>query len=561
MPSLINKQTTLDLNGPILSFTTQPSSISVCTSGIATFVGVATATFPLQNPPNPATPTGSISYRWYWDGYGQLSDGNLNGATVVGSATTTLTLSGISSTVLFNNSKFFLRADYIPSAYVVSGSDVTAGTARSTGNATNDPKDSDIAILNVYPNIIIASQTSPSISTVAPQIPATFSVLGSTTDISQGEVFYQWQVNGVDLFDGKSVSPLSNVIFDIDGAKSPELKITSYAISQYSIRCKITHPTSCNSPVYSNTSILDIVSPRPIIGIEAYQDTSTVATIGEFNLNNGDYVITSSLLDSDTICLYSKEKDINVEVTMYGAKGTDVPSSQTTGGEGGYSKIRFTMKKNDEYIIKGIQSKSSLFLYRKAQLIACIGGGGSAGSNGNGGRGGGVSISGESGKGRGGGFGAICILPGQMTGNGIFGSSSSTQSIYTEDFISTGNRGGRTISCTKGVYWRQQGKTACQDLGSVKYRLSDGQEVSNSAIITRGFKSGYNINQTAGKEENKINEVISGRGGNGATGGFGGVSGAGGGGGSGYTDTSVSVEESTLGGSNLSDTKFIIKVV
>ena len=185
----------------------------------------------------------------------------------------------------------------------------------------------------------------------------------------------------------------------------------------------------------------------------------------------------------------------------------------------------------------------------------------SAGSNGNGGRGGGVSISGESGKGRGGGFGALCILPGQMTGNGIFGSSSSTQSIYTEDFIATGNSGGRTISCTKGVYWRQQGKTACQDLGSVKYRLSDGQEVSNSAIITRGFKSGYNINQTAGKEENKINEVISGRGGNGATGGFGGVSGAGGGGGSGYTDTSVSVQESTLGGSNLSDTKFIIKVV
>ena len=53
MPSFINKQTTLDLNGPVLSFVQHPEPASSCTSGIATFVGLATATFPTQDPANP----------------------------------------------------------------------------------------------------------------------------------------------------------------------------------------------------------------------------------------------------------------------------------------------------------------------------------------------------------------------------------------------------------------------------------------------------------------------------------------------------------------------------
>ena len=67
--------TTFSLNGPVLSFTAQPSSKLVCNSGIATFIGIATATFPSQSPPNPAVGLGSISYRWYKVGVGALSDG------------------------------------------------------------------------------------------------------------------------------------------------------------------------------------------------------------------------------------------------------------------------------------------------------------------------------------------------------------------------------------------------------------------------------------------------------------------------------------------------------
>jgi glycosyltransferase involved in cell wall biosynthesis len=69
---MLNRQTTLDLNGPILSIATNPLSVSVgCTnSGIATFVGLATASFPTQTPSNSATPTGSVSYQWYLESYG-----------------------------------------------------------------------------------------------------------------------------------------------------------------------------------------------------------------------------------------------------------------------------------------------------------------------------------------------------------------------------------------------------------------------------------------------------------------------------------------------------------
>ena len=65
--------------------------------------------------------------------------------------------------------------------------------------------------------------------------------------------------------------------------------------------------------------------------------------------------------------------------------------------------------------------------------------------------------------------------------------------------------GGRTISCTKGVYWRQQGYGACDDVGTTgnegrQFRLSDGTVVTNSTdSIQRGFKAGYNIMQTAAR--------------------------------------------------------------
>lgn len=819
MPSFINNQTNLDLNGPILTFTTQPSSTSVCGSGSVTFTGIATATFPTQSPPNLATGTGYISYNWYLDGYGQLSDGDLNGITVAGSTTTSLTLSNIPSNSTLNNSKFFLRADYIASAYSVPGSDVTLDTIRTTGNAVNDPKDSDFATLTVYPNISVTK--NPSDVIVARESAAVFSVEATTTDNSQSNISYQWQINEVDLNDGTitdlsfltnpdtlitltdsdgitttidfdSISSYSNFVpgktytlvsnknittkitaagggggtetgrgtpggkgglssgtftfvayqeyklivgggakgstpgfggggsgsvggaggvtgagggytglflssvaqsnsiliaggggggandpavggdggglegsaasnaftrgggggtqsqagtggagggsalqggsgaggggggyfggaagnlyagccadgaggggsgylhpvlitggtsvtgggssaetngtfkieyisssfpttasLEVSGSKTPTLNISSTIISGFSVRCKVTHPTACNSPVYSNTASFNVISPlnRAVIEVEAYQPNSSTATLKEFDITSLDYTITSDVINSDTICLYAKERDLNVELELFAAKGEDSDYTSPTkepGGEGGYSKIRFIMKKNEEYIIKGILTKTSIYLYRKSQLIACVGQGGKGGRYGAGGRGGGVGVSGENGFGRSSGSGGVLIGSGQLTGNGIFGSSSTATSIYSEDLKQTGTLGGRTISCTKGVYWRGLGKTACEDLGTIKFRLTDGTEVLNSALISRGFKDGYNINQTAGGNDGSEG----GKGGNGATGGNGGTSG-GGGGGSGYTDTSITVVDTRLGGNNKQETKVVIRL-
>ena len=97
--------TTLDLNGPILSYsgagTTQPVGLTTASSTI-NLVGIATAL--------PAG-TGDIAYQWYEVGYGPIS----SGSSITGTATTTLTLNELN----YNDSgrEFYLEASYTPSAY------------------------------------------------------------------------------------------------------------------------------------------------------------------------------------------------------------------------------------------------------------------------------------------------------------------------------------------------------------------------------------------------------------------------------------------------------------
>lgn len=243
---------------------------------------------------------------------------------------------------------------------------------------------------------------------------------------------------------------------------------------------------------------------------------------------------------------------------MYGGKGIgfDDPggtnavensrwSSGFEGGEGGYSKIRFTMKKDDEYILTGLFSGvNAPFLYRKGTLIAAVGEGGWGGHYGRGGAGGGVKTSGEDGQGRGAGLGGVRYLPGNLPSDkGTFGTRTSLEPVTPDDKAS-GNDGGKTIPCARGVYWRDQGKSPCEDLGTIKFRIPDGTEISNTASISRGYKSGYNIIQTGGSRGSSDG----GNGGNGVTGGSAGSS-SGGGGGSGYTDGSVTEVFTQDGGS------------
>ena len=475
------KQTTLDLNGPFISFTTNPENVTVNNAGIATFVGIATATFPTQTPANPAASTGSISYQWYDSNVGRLS----NSTNITGAGTSTLTLSNLISPT-DHNRQVYVEANYVPSAYQ-SSSPVTAGTARSTGNAINQSITSRTAQVSVRPQISIATQ--PIGSVVVENTNTTISVVASSTDPSQGTFLYQWSLNGVELTDSSTVS----------GSRTPNLTI-SRPIGIYTLQVKISNLFASNTPIFSDNVNIEFVSPRRLINLEIYDTTSSTATLSSQDLLNGELTLLGQNQTSATslISLYAPEININVEMDIYSGSGIG-------GSQGGYSRIRFVMIKNEEYTIAGLDSFNNCpFIYRKGTLIAVCGKAGDSSSNGNGGTGGGINVAGTQGFGRGGGAGGALIAPGTLPPNGIFGSTSSLTPI-SPDTKATGQVGGRALPCPKGNYWLSKGKSPCSDVGTSKIFLPNGTVVTNSASITRGFKSGYDIRQTSGQGQNGRN--------------------------------------------------------
>lgn len=350
--------------------------------------------------------------------------------------------------------------------------------------------------------------------------------------------------NGTAKYTNNFTSPTRSTLskersFSVSGSRTNTVTITPNTSGYNSVDVVFSNPSA--TTLTSNSVDLFTVEPRSIINIESYNNTST-AILNSIDLDKTNLTISSQDYDSDTICFYAAEKDIDIELDLYGAKGND--NSGFVGGEGGYSKVRLTMKRNEEYVLKGIKSNSALYLYRGANLISVVGQGGNAGPGGNGGTGGGVNVAGSNGSGTNAGRGGNLIASGSLQTNGVFGGTSNPSLVYPEDGANTGRFPGRTLSCSKGVYWRNQGRSACESLGRTQFRISNGTIVTNSASITRGFKDGYSINQTAGRGLSGLGA----NGGNGATGGEGGDRG-GGGGGSGYTDGSISILSTQLGGS------------
>ena len=354
----------------------------------------------------------------------------------------------------------------------------------------------------------------------------------------------------------------------VSGSTTNTLTLTSDQVGIQTVSCSVVSSEATNSPLISTTAnfVVRSVADEYFVNIEGINNTDT-ANLARVDLFNGDYEFTTSTGDPTQnafireYSFYSPDRDLNVEMDLYGAKGADAGSR--SGGEGGFSRIRFTMERNVEYVLAGlIEAVNAPFLYRKATLIACVGGGGDAvsiegagfGAGQPGGFGGGVNVGGNNGSGSGGGSAGLLIEEGTLPSNGIYGSATSLTAI-SPDINETDRKPGRTIPCTRGVYWRDQGKAPCDDLGTIKFRNSDGTEVSNTAEITRGYKAGYNIIQTKGAGE------VGNDGGAGATGGGGGTNSGSGGGGSGYTDGSVTVVSTQLGGSEFTTAKVILRIV
>ena len=389
---------------------------------------------------------------------------------------------------------------------------------------------------------------------------------GSRYDSAKATLVSQWTAQGsgyVNIkytgYTNKEVTTVTNTI--LSGTTSNTLTVSCDTVGVQTCQCKITSATASNSPIWTDVTnfVTTDVASEYNVNIESI-GVGITATLSSINLSNGDYEfnVTNTSVASGGITkyysLYSPDKDIDVEMDLYGGQGDDKGSY--TGGEGGYSRIRFTMVQNTEYVIVGLSSDlNAPFLYRKGELMACVGQGGDAGTSGDGGNGGGVSNEGQDGGGREAGTGGVGIAAGTLGANGTFGSQYSASTVYIGDSQATGQDGGRTIRCTKGVYWGQQGIGACSDMvGTNVFRLPDGTPVTNTALITRGFKAGYNIIETAGAKD-----ANGGIGGNGGTGGNGGSQG-GGGGGSGYNDGSITIVDTQQGG-RAANAKVILRVV
>ena len=354
------------------------------------------------------------------------------------------------------------------------------------------------------------------------------------------------------------ISSPKTVTTVVSGSQTNNLLIRTDDNAAGTIRCRVSADNVQQSPVFSRSVSYYSYTARNILNIEQYDYGNSSATLTSHNLANGTLTLDYASYPGNDICIYAPEKDIEVEIDMHGGKGLD--HNGISGGEGGYSKIRFTMSKNEEYVLTGLFSTiNAPFLYRKSSLIAVVGGGGNSGGGGDAGDGGGIGVSGQTASRPGG----TAIGSGQLPSEGIFGQTTTITPV-TPDTIRLDDQGGRTLPCTRGVYWRNQGKTPCEDLGTIKFRTPDGTEISNTAEITRGYKSGYNIIQTRGLVAGgSAGSNNPGDGGAGATGGFGGTTGAGanrgsGGGGSGYTDGSVEVLSTQLGGSQYNNATIVI---
>lgn len=376
----------------------------------------------------------------------------------------------------------------------------------------------------------------------------------------------------------------------VSGSRTNTLTLSANVVGVQTVSCTVTSSVATNTPVVSNSTSFVVNEGRTEAEINFFI-VEGVTTLGALKksiidaIPGEEYIFdsissqgASNEVDNRFIKLYSiysPDKDIDVEMELHGGSGRG-----SNPGIGGYSKIRFTIERNVEYVLSGLfngQSTNNIntpFVYKKGTLIACVGAGGDSGLRDffspipaeKGGDGGGIGISGESTNTA---HGGQAIPAGTLPSDGIFGSTG-----FPKD--SEGNRipistvpdtqankpfGGRTIPCPRGEYWREQGFAPCADLGNVPFRTGDGTIVEGTTDdIVRGYKDGYDIQETSGGPQ-QVNlfdgttfflggtRADGGAGGCGATGGDAGSGNGSGAGGSGYTDGSVTVVETQLGGS------------
>lgn len=436
--------------------------------------------------------TGSLSYQWYRVGVGAIS----------GATGTSLTVSNVDS---LNGVQYYCE--------------VLFNRSGRTANAINSPLRSNTVTLTVRPVITITQQpTSQSSSTTSSAI---FAVAAAVNNGTNSQLSYRWKLNGIALNNGANT--ITGGSFNASGVTTPTLTISGTTSGQYEIAVDVSHPSAVNSPLQSNEINYTVTAPRNSINYEFVSETSAIlAQTGQVDLGSGPLTLTYDSTRPVQI-LYSPEKDLRVRAEIFGAKGAN------NGGEGGYSLIEFVMQRNTEYVVTRDDAGQAIFIYRKASLMSAVGSGTPGRANQPGG-GVGLSVTGSP-------RNAAEIVQGGLTnslGNYVDSMFSGTGIAY---------------QCPIGNYYRNI--TPCADIpGATQFRSRDGQIVSNTASIQRGYKA-------SNPTEHLRNTSNQGSG-------FGAIGGSYSGdnnptsGGSGYTDNSFTIITRTVGGSNEPFGKVII---
>ena len=409
--------TVLDLNGPSLEFTTQPTGVTTTVGLAVTFTGIATVSFSAGT-----AIEGNIAYQWYNStDDSPVEDGNRSNSR---GGITTFTGAGTTSLVILNcqfyednADKYYLQADFKPVGYWQPGNE------SPNPNAINDKLNSNIIQLLVPSVLEITSQPQPELEANSALF-ANFNVDATLTDPDLNSLIeYQWKVNGTNISDDD----------DTVGSKSKNLLIKRSA-GTYQLSCSVSHPDALPSPILSNEVTYITTSVENTIYAQYFDDklgpneieiynTTADLSLGPLNAPFKETGDTNDRNATTLNFLYSPDKGLDLLIEIAAAGGSSYGGNR--GGRGGWGLFKLAMQKQVEYSyklgsndasygpwggliagsVRGTYGGGGAFFYRKNRNILTLGGGGGAGENGRGGDGGGPNQNGEDGRGSGGGVG------------------------------------------------------------------------------------------------------------------------------------------------------------
>ena len=188
--------TTLKLNGPTLGYLEQVTNSTQDVSGVVTFSGIATVTYPNDNV------EGTLDFKWYLDDVelnGSMTSPSVSIVSVGNSSTLTLDNLPLSN----DNSRVYLKTDYIP--------------ASGEGNANNEPLQSDTGRIDMVKDIEILTQ--PTTQNVASGDDVTYTVDAQLANGLKTGLEYQWYFDGSVRNDGAVAG------FTYSGTNTPSVNV------------------------------------------------------------------------------------------------------------------------------------------------------------------------------------------------------------------------------------------------------------------------------------------------------------------------------------------------